>query len=113
MKRVLVSSVVMVFLSVGNVKSQGGTWLVDACQSDKETDWGVCLGFINGVATTLDGRNVKGYAKFCLPKRPDGTIFAGPTRDVVKTWLSKNPALLRYSTESLVAKALSDVFPCK
>ena len=38
---------------------------------------------------------------------------AGQVEKAVVRWLRNNPSILHYAADGLVAKALSDAFPCR
>jgi len=63
-------------------------------------------GFVNGVLLDQIGRE-QGYP-ICIP---NGTNTA-QVRDVVKKFLEAHPAVLNVESGPLVARAITDAFPC-
>jgi hypothetical protein len=61
----------------------------------------IALGYIGGVADSLDSRIV------CMP-----SVSLGQTRDVVKQYLENNPSVRHYSADSLIQNILSSMWPC-
>jgi hypothetical protein len=69
--------------------------------------WGVCLGYVMGVAELLGQGAIKPRA--CFP--PQAT--SGQMVDVVRQWLDRNPARRHLAAAALVATALQQGFPCR
>ncbi len=61
----------------------------------------IALGYIGGVADSLDSRIV------CMP-----SVSLGQTRDVVKQYLENNPSVRHFSADSLIQNVLSSMWPC-
>jgi hypothetical protein len=69
-----------------------------------------CLGYILGIADIMvkSGALVDGFGA-CFPS----DVTQGQVRDAVVTWLRANPDFRQYGATGLVAKALSEAFPCR
>ena len=69
-----------------------------------------CLGYILGIADIMakSGTQVEGFGA-CFPS----DVTQGQVRDSVVTWLRANPDSRQYGATGLVAKALSEAFPCR
>ena len=86
--------------------------LLAKCSSAQPSDWGICLGYVQGVADsleTLKGWQVpfdSGYA--CFPERIQGEQL----RDVIVVYLAQNPDLLPYAAAGVAMKALVADYPC-
>lgn len=87
-----------------------GNELHKECQSETAYNAGSCINYVLGVVDSAQGpdRGVGGYV-FC----PPDSVSASQSRDIVKNWLADNPGERRYNAASLVASALSEVWPCK
>ena len=116
MKRVLMLSVMMMVLSVGDVNAGGnyesGNSLLQKCKSEPDLFYlhGICTGYILGVAEALDGpERGLGNFRFCTPEG----VTNGQLKDVVVKWLQVRPQHRHFTGSSLIAAALRDAFPCK
>ena len=69
-----------------------------------------CLGYILGIADIMakSGIQVEGFGA-CF----SSDVTQGQVRDAVVNWLRANPDSRRYGATGLVAKALSEAFPCR
>jgi hypothetical protein len=79
-----------------------GNELLSRMQDEAIVARGVALGYVSGVADTLDG------SAYCSPQ-----ITAGQARDVVKLFLERNPGYRHYSAAVLVGAALKEQWPCQ
>jgi hypothetical protein len=77
----------------------------DPQDRDRNSKWGVCVGYIEGAADALIG------SSFCLPGGPSGVTVRQIT-DVVKLYLHDHPEQRHYDAASLVTTALKEKFPC-
>ena len=78
-----------------------GNTLADICQKTSGYDYGVCLGFINGVAALQHSA--------CIP---DGVKF-GQLKDVVLKYIQENPEIRHKPATGIITKALKQVWVCK
>lgn len=119
MKRMILAAVVAALWS-GQAAAQAdirhfvdGNKLLSDCTSTVQHSQSYCLGYIVGIADALaeassNGGSFRGF-RSCSP----GNRTQGQLLDVVVQWLQRNPQLRHYMASGLVAKALSDAFPCK
>ena len=70
---------------------------------------GICNGYIAGVMDVLNNKERDADFSFCLSKNPDITQIV----DIVRSWLEQNPKLPYFSAPNIIAKAMSEVWPCK
>ena len=89
-----------------------GNDLLDRCSASASANpiqWGVCLGYVMGIADALAlGRPLNG-ARAC----PAADVTSGQMMDVVRQWLERNPAKRHMNGAALVAIALQQAFPCR
>ena len=89
-----------------------GNELLSRCSESAAANpvqWGVCLGYVLGIADALDrGATISG-ARACLS--PD--VTNGQLMDMVSQWLTRNPAKRHLNGATLTAAALQQAFPCK
>jgi hypothetical protein len=87
---------------------QSGNHLSAAC----ETDTGLCLGYVAGVADAMSLVQVTGGSiagvEACIPF----PVVIGEAKDVAVKYLREHPELRAYTAVDLVALALHDAFPC-
>ncbi len=88
-----------------------GNGLLDTCRDNEHWPLTVCLAFIHGTASAVQGALylAKAPARFCAP----AGVTMGQDRDVVVRWLEKNPAQRHGDAAPLVIAALQDAFPCQ
>ncbi|HTW52659.1 MAG TPA: Rap1a/Tai family immunity protein [Stellaceae bacterium] len=67
-----------------------------------------CYGYIDAVADYLFQKHAMGPYAACAAKPPDDSLL----RFVVVQFLRKNPALRDQGAAELIARALSEKFPC-
>jgi len=77
------------------------------CNSQYDTDYGYCAGYITAVAEIIRTNSIDGY-KACNTGQTRSQQFV----DIVKTFIVKNPDLRTYSAREVVARALARAFPC-
>ena len=105
-------SVMLISLSVNAGAFKSGFTFMQKCSSAKAQDWGICLGYVQGVADSLE--NLKqwgvelnqGYA--CFPERIKGEEL----RDAIVIYMADNPETLTYSAAGTSIKALVATYPC-
>ena len=90
-----------------------GDRLITTCDSRSERDSALCLGYILGVADAMQASKASGGAlifgwRACLPP---GTTSQG-LRYVAVHFLIAHPDVRQSSASGLVAKALSEAYPC-
>lgn len=66
-----------------------------------------CAGFGRGVGEVMISTRLYGY-EACFPGVSDLQL-----RDILRRWLAEHPQDRHYSASSLVARALSETFPCR
>jgi hypothetical protein len=90
-----------------------GDRLIYRCISDDHADDGLCLGYILGVIDAMQAAQASGGALlFGWRARPSPDATAQRLRDAVVRFLMAHPQTRLSSASGLVAKALSDAFPC-
>jgi len=87
------------------------------CSSPDHTSQGVCLGYVIGVADSIEkpivyvgkvqGRNVY-FPRACIR---DG-VTAGQIRDIALKWMADHPEHRDASADSIVMMSLLSAFPC-
>ena len=105
-------SALLISLSANAGAFKSGHTFMQKCSSPKAQDWGVCLGYVQGVADSLE--NIKqwgvvleqGYA--CFPEQVKGEKL----RDAIVMYMVDNPNLLPYSAAGTSIKALVLAYPC-
>ena len=85
-----------------------GNTLLTICNEDNAVFWGNCGGYIEAVSDVLSHGVAIAGRKAC----PPGQATGGQVRDIVVRFLVNHPEERHFSAESLVAKALSEAFPC-
>ena len=70
---------------------------------DSTHKWGMCFGYINGVAEALVPAGL-----YCLPKGAS----AGQVLDVAKLYIQDHPDKRYMTAPKLIVDALSEKFPC-
>jgi hypothetical protein len=79
-----------------------GARLLTACENSDPLQLGVCLGYIQGVADALDGKQ-----GFCLPR-----VGAKELREVVVKSLQQNADRQQQPATMLVTQSLAETFAC-
>ena len=113
MKRILMVMLVMSWASPGWAGFKAGNELFAECQVAKTDNTyyqrGYCLGYIVGAFDASAGADGGvGGITFCAPVG----VESGQVQDIVVKWLDDNPQHRHHSAHSLVAAALSEVWPC-
>lgn len=78
-----------------------GNKLTEICKKEEGYDYGVCLGFINGVAAL--------QRQACIP---DGVKF-GQLKDVVLKYINENPEHRHKNATTIITSAISQVWVCR
>jgi hypothetical protein len=105
-------SAMLISQSVNAGAFKSGYAFMQKCSSAKAQDWGICLGYVPGVADSLE--NIKqwgaelntGYA--CFPELVKGEEL----RDAIVIYMVDNPETLPYSAAGTSIKALVAAYPC-
>ena len=88
-------------VAVAQLQFNKGNSLKESCQSTNLYSDAFCLGYVIGVADN-------NAASICTPVG----VTQGQVRDIVKKYLSDNPAQLHRDADILVLNALQQAFPC-
>jgi hypothetical protein len=86
-----------------------GNELYEICTSPKNSDWNVCVGYVSAIYDVIMKVDLFDY-RSCLPQK---YIMSSQVKDIVASWLQRNPQHRHYSSPSIVAAALAEAFPCK
>ena len=115
MKKLIIAVLVMSWASpVWAAAFTNGNDLYEKCTVEKSSnvyymDYSWCQAYIIGAADALTGPDIGvGGFTFCIPIE----VTQLQVQDIVKKWLSNHPQNRHYSAHSLVASALSEVWPC-
>jgi hypothetical protein len=90
-----------------------GEKLTEECTSVVQRDGALCFGYILGVSDAMQAAQASGGAvvfgwRACLPP----STMAKAVRDVAVHFLIAHPEVQQSSASGIVAKALSDAYPC-
>jgi Rap1a immunity proteins len=89
-----------------------GNRLLESCTSAVERDNALCFGYVIGVSDAMQVAQTTGGGLFgwqaCLPP----STIAEQVTEVAVRFLIAHPEALQSSASGLIAKALSDAFPC-
>lgn len=99
--------------SATDFPTDSGNSFYGRCSSAKSAsgeyvDFGVCIGFIQGIITR-DAYLPAPWRLICVP---EGATY-GQNLDVVLKYLGNNPERRQNSAGYLVTSALNNAFPCK
>ncbi len=86
-----------------------GDNLVGWCSSDNQAERNYCSTYVAGIADVMAYSPV-GSFRACLPKDSAGIERAA---DAVRAWLEVHPEDYHFKAVSLVARALSESYPCE
>ncbi|MFT4998503.1 MAG: hypothetical protein ACJA0M_001704 [Chitinophagales bacterium] len=106
-------SVLFVSFPVNAGAFKSGYDFIQKCSSAKAQDWGICLGYVQGVADSLENFKQwgveldKGYA--CFPEQIKGEQL----RDAIVLYMADNTDTLPYSASGISIKALVAAYPCE
>ena len=111
MKRLILAALIVGVISPAWGDFLDGNVLHERCQDETGgINDGYCFGYLAGVVDAMRGRDGRtGDITFCF----QSNVSLRQVRDVVKNWLNANPQHRNYNADSLVAAALSEVWPCK
>jgi hypothetical protein len=85
-----------------------GSELLEVCRG-QDLDLGFCAGYIIGVADSLSCKELINGSGWSPP------LNQVTTRQVSKIalkWINEHPELHHYDVDALIARALSEAFPC-
>ena len=82
-----------------------GNKLLEDCREGGWLEIGICMGYIGGVADALGSTPTRA----CIA----ASVSRGQVQDVAVKWLEANPQERHFLAFRLVAKALSEAFPCR
>lgn len=85
-----------------------GNDIYEYCRAVSPVRFGLCLGYIEGIADVLEVGSIFGY-RACVP----GTVKVEQLRDIVVQFLFRDAAMREVGAVPLVAQALSGAFPCR
>jgi len=88
---------------------EDGNTLLKVCTSTNTTDRSYCNGYVGGIVDSITEVGSMSGRKACLP----AGVMSSQARDVVIQWLQRNPQVRHFTAPGLVAKALSEAFPCR
>jgi hypothetical protein len=118
MKRLLILSILLASLATeAKAGFEDGNELYSDCTSPEELHYGVCAGYVKGVADAGDheaplldmrGGVISGF-RWCLIHG----ITVRQSVDVVVRYLRDNPQKRYMGAAGLVAEALSQAWPCR
>jgi len=106
-------SFLLIFASVQQSKAQYGGYYITGqdlhrvCNSEFDTDYGYCAGFITGVAEVMISQPV-GQFRACN----HGTVRSEQLINIVRKYMNNNPDTAAEDGRTIVAKSLSWAFPC-
>ena len=86
---------------------ESGTTLLEKCRGGSAKK-AACSGYILAIADVLAEGPHFGW-RACLPEG----VPARQVEQAVMGWFGNNPQILHYEADGLIAKALSDAFPCR
>ena len=114
---ILIKLVVLIYLtSIGSFLSAGstkyfynGTKLYNLCRAENVTDEALCEGYILGVQDAIYSGHLYEHFSVCLPEgvEPD------QIRLQLIRFIEKNPDIMNFAAEGLVAKTLETSYACK
>lgn len=100
MKRLLIIAALVCGTAHADFKD--GNKLLSELQSQDNLDWGISMGYIEGVADAWNG------VTHCM----SSNTTAGQLRDMVKQYLERNPAIRHYLAERVIREVMKATFPC-
>lgn len=84
-----------------------GHELVKRCTTGSPFEKGMCLGYILSISDVMSNNPIGEFRACVPPKLSDKDV-----RDKVWHWLDQHPDKLKFTADSLVALALSEIYPC-
>jgi hypothetical protein len=110
----MATAVVLGYLPASAQEQEGrvfdtGNDLWSHCSGKGDAHFGLCAGFVVGIADAMS--NVTGILgrRACIPL----PVSRGQAIDVVKQFLEQHPEKRHETAVSLAAEALAGAFPCK
>ena len=114
---ILIKLIILVYLtSIGSFLSAGstkyfynGTKLYNLCRAENSIDEALCEGYILGVQDAIYSGHLSEHFSVCLPEgvEPD------QIRLQLIRFIEKNPDIMNFAAEGLVAKTLETSYACK
>lgn len=98
------------FLSADSTKYfYNGTKLYNLCRAENAIDEALCEGYILGVQDAIYSGHLSDHFNICLPEgvEPD------QIRLMLLRFIEKNPNIMNFAAEGLVAKTLETSYSCK
>ena len=86
-----------------------GSSLLNLCGSESLEEQAACEGYIIGVQDSIFSGHLQGYVNICFPKGVG-------TRQLRLNFIEhakKNPSILHFAAEGLVAQSIAELFACK
>lgn len=93
----------MLISSIAHAEFYGGNDLLKNMQSNDYIEKALALGYVGGVADSFTG------SVLCIPP----TVQLGQAQDVVQNYLLLHPENRHFSADSLVVRALKEIWSCK
>ena len=114
---ILIKLIVLIYLSsIGSFLSAGsskyfynGTKLYNLCRAENPIDEALCEGYILGVQDAIYSGHLSDHFSVCLP---DG-VEPDQIRLQLIRFIEKNPDIMNFAAEGLVAKTLETSYACK
>ena len=98
------------FLSAGSSKYfYNGTKLYNLCRADTPIDEALCKGYILGVQDAIYSGHLSDHFSVCFPEG----IEPDQIRLQLIRYIEKNPDIMNFAAEGLVAKTLETSYACK
>jgi hypothetical protein len=108
MKRLFLASALLVTpIAAHATEWQTGNTLMRNCQSSQPAPYGVCLGYIEGIAGVL-GLNPVNEFQACIPTG----VEAGQLQEVVVRFIARDPTTRHMAATGIVAAAFAAAWPC-
>ena len=114
---ILIKLIILIYLtSIGSFLSAGsskyfynGTKLYNLCRAGNSIDEALCEGYILGVQDAIYSGHLSEHFSLCLPEgvEPD------QIRLQLIRFIEKNPDIMNFAAEGLVAKTLETSYACK
>jgi len=86
-----------------------GNEILSMCDDDSNFMAGLCLGYIRGISTATDAFLATDNQFICYPDN----VSMGQLRDVVVSYIKRNPSLRHETATLLYMKATTEAWPCK
>ncbi len=97
-------------LSAGSTKFfYNGTKLYNLCRSENSLDEALCEGYIVGVQDAIYSGHLSDHFSLCLAEG----VEPSQLRLQLLNFIEKNPDIMNFAAEGLVAKSLETSYACK